>query len=62
MARCLQEFVPGRPSETTCSGGIGTPGWQAARCGMVSFVAQFFGYPNKVLDRKKKPGNARKKH
>ena len=55
MARCLQDFVPGCPGETTCSGRIGTPGWQApSRCGMVSFVAQFFGDPNKVLDRKKK--------
>ena len=54
MARCLQDFVPGCPGETTCSGRIGTPGWQApSRCGMVSFVAQFFGDPNKVLDRKK---------
>ena len=30
-ARCLQEFLPGSLGETTRSGRIGTPGWQAGR-------------------------------
>ena len=44
MARCLQEFVPGRPGETTCSGGIGTPGWQASRCGIVAWDPSWLNF------------------